>query len=56
MIASRMTILPATTGLLTGNLKKAQQRICEICREAAQRCKAYLQELLEAVQHNNDKG
>jgi len=56
MLASQMKVPPATTGSLTSNLKKAQQVIREIRREATQWHEEYLQELLEAAQQNNDKG
>jgi len=56
MIASWMTTPPADSGSLTSNLKKAQQVIREIRREAVQRREAHLQELLDAAQQTNDKG
>jgi len=55
-IAEQMAHPPATTGSLSGNLCKAQHDIQEIKRDAAQCCKAYLQELLEAAQQTNGKG
>jgi len=55
-IAEQMTQPPTTTGSLSGNLRKAQHKIREIKKAAAQRREAHLQELLEAAQQTNDKG
>jgi len=55
-IATQMAHPPATNGSISKNLGKAQHDIREIKRAAAQRRKAYLQELLEAAQQTNDKG
>jgi len=54
-IASQIKQPPDTTGSLSGNLRKAQQTIREIKRAAAQCREAYLQELLDAANHTNDK-
>jgi len=55
MIAAQMKDPPATTGSLTVNLKNAQRDIWEIKQAAAQKREDYLQELLDAAQHTNDK-
>jgi len=55
-IAAQMNHPPATTGSLSGNLRKAQHKIREIKKAATQHCEAHLQELLEVAQQTNDKG
>jgi len=55
MIAAQMKIPPPENGPLSVNLRKAQKEIRDIKQDAVQKRDAYLQELLDAAQHTNDK-
>jgi len=53
-IASKLTVPPTEHGLLTVNLKKAQQTLREIKRTAAIKRETYLQDLTDAAANAND--